>query len=140
MDAIRPRPLSDKELGVNVTELDVSLLTSDEAGTWLSDEEQFITGLNSLIDLFLAWEHVKVELVYKTPADALKDGMARIQRVLDSLIPELRWCGGLARFPPPCRGHEAQTVNILVTSLYIRSNLLQNLGQVEGITHRGLVR
>lgn len=135
---MRPRPLPDKDLEVTGVEINLSLLSSDAAETWL-DGQQFVDGLNSLIDLFLAWERIKIDLAYKQPADAMTDGMARIQKVLDSLIPELRWRGGLARFPAPCRGHEAQTVNILITSLYIRSNLLQNLGQVSSVTHQAIL-
>ncbi|KAG7131286.1 hypothetical protein HYQ45_010085 [Verticillium longisporum] len=107
--------------------------------TWMRDDEQYITGLNSLIDIMLVWEDAKVDMTHKSPTDTLREGMARIQAVLDNLIPELRWSGGLARYPQPCRSHEAQTVNILITSLYLRSNLLQNLGQIPGITHQGIV-
>ncbi|KAM0324917.1 hypothetical protein ACHAQA_007883 [Verticillium albo-atrum] len=136
---MRPLPLSDAELGVPNEETDISLLWPAVPETWLRDDEQFITGLNSLVDIMLVWEHSKVDMTYKSPADTLREGMARIQAVLDNLIPELRWRGGLARFPQPCRGHEAQTVNILITSLYVRSNLIQNFGQVPGITHQGIV-
>lgn len=140
VDPLRPKPLPDKELGVATVDLDASQMLQDMQEAWLNDEEQFITGLNGLADLFLVWEHVKTDMTHKPPEDTLKEGMARIQRVLDNLIPELRWRGGLTRFPTPSRGQEAQTVNILVTSLYMRSNLLQHLGQVPGITHQSIVR
>ncbi|KAG7143157.1 hypothetical protein HYQ45_000624 [Verticillium longisporum] len=107
--------------------------------TWMRDDKQYMTGLNSLIDIMLVWEDAKVDMTHKSPTDTLREGMARIQAVLDNLIPELRWSGGLARYPQPCRSHEAQTVNILITSLYLRSNLVQNLGQIPGITHQGIV-
>ncbi|KAG7147228.1 hypothetical protein HYQ46_003940 [Verticillium longisporum] len=107
--------------------------------TWMRDDKQYMTGLNSLIDIMLVWEDAKVYMTHKSPTDTLREGMARIQAVLDNLIPELRWSGGLARYPQPCRSHEAQTVNILITSLYLRSNLVQNLGQIPGITHQGIV-
>lgn len=122
------------------SETDVLSLWPAAPPSWLRDDEQFITGLNSLVDIRLVWDHVKVDMTHKTPADTLREGMARIQAVMDNLIPELRWRGGLARYPPPCRGHEAQIVNILITSLYVRSNLLQNLGHVPGITHQSIVR
>ncbi|KAM0275144.1 hypothetical protein ACHAQH_007518 [Verticillium albo-atrum] len=139
LETMRPLPLSDAELGVPDPELDTYVLWPAAAETWLRDDEQFITGLNSLIDIMLVWENAKVDMTCKAPTDTLRDGMAGIQAVLDNLIPELRWRGGLARFPQPCRGHESQTVNILITSLYLRSNLLQNLGQIPGITHQGIV-
>ncbi|KAM0438449.1 hypothetical protein ACHAPT_001198 [Fusarium lateritium] len=115
------------------------MLWSAAPETWLRDDEEFITGLNSLIDVLLVWERAKVDMAHKQPEETLRDGMANIQAVLDNLVPELRWRGGLARFPQPSRGHEAQTVNILITCLYVRSNLLQHLGQAPGITHQSIV-
>ncbi|KAH7116446.1 hypothetical protein EDB81DRAFT_819592 [Dactylonectria macrodidyma] len=139
LETMRPLPLSDAELGVPDPELDLSMLWPGAAETWLRDDEQFITGLNSLIDIMLVWEDAKGDMTYKAPTDTLRESMAWIQAVLDNLIPELRWNGGLARFPQPCRGHVAQTVNILITSLYLKSNLLQNLGPIPGITHHSIV-
>ncbi|KAG7112088.1 Glucose transport transcription regulator RGT1 like protein [Verticillium longisporum] len=139
LETMRPLPLSDAELGVPEPDVDIPVLWPGVEETWMRDDEQYITGLNSLIDIMLVWEDAKVDMTHKSPTDTLREGMARIQAVLDNLIPELRWSGGLARYPQPCRSHEAQTVNILITSLYLRSNLLQNLGQIPGITHQGIV-
>ncbi|KAJ4307898.1 hypothetical protein N0V84_012426 [Fusarium piperis] len=139
LQTIRPRPLSDKELGVPDTETNVSALWPGVPASWLIDDEEFITGLNSLADVLMVWERAKVDMVHKQPEETLRDGMARLQAVLDNLVPELRWRGGLARFPKPSQGHESQTVNLLITCLYIRSNLLQHLGQAPGITHQSIV-
>lgn len=137
---IRPRPLSDAELGVPDTETNISALWPAAPASWLKDDDQYITGLNSLADVLMVWERAKIDMAYKEPEETLRDGMARLQAVLDNLVPELRWRGGLARFPKPSRGHESQTVNILITCFYIRSNLLQHLGQAPGITHQSIVR
>ncbi|EGY22466.1 uncharacterized protein VDAG_03904 [Verticillium dahliae VdLs.17] len=139
LETIRPLPLSDAELGVPEPDVDIPSLWPGLEETWMRDDKQYMTGLNSLIDIMLVWEDAKVDMTHKSPTDTLREGMARIQAVLDNLIPELRWSGGLARYPQPCRSHEAQTVNILITSLYLRSNLVQNLGQIPGITHQGIV-
>ncbi|KAM5347348.1 hypothetical protein ACJ41O_010353 [Fusarium nematophilum] len=134
LEAIRPEPLSDIELGVPDTEVDASLLRSDAAKTWLRDDEEYVTGLNSLVDVMLIWERAKVDMAHKAPQETLRDGMAHVQQVLDNLIPELRWRGGLARFPQPSRGHEAQTVNILITSLYV-SDALEVLDHIPEEVH-----
>ncbi|RSL83228.1 hypothetical protein CEP51_004640 [Fusarium floridanum] len=136
---IRPRPLSDAELGVPDTETNISELWLAAPASWLKDDDEYITGLNSLADVLMVWERAKIDMAYKEPEETLRDGMARLQAVLDNLVPELRWRGGLARFPKPSRGHESQTVNILITCFYIRSNLLQHLGQAPGITHQSIV-
>ncbi|UPL02196.1 hypothetical protein LCI18_013130 [Fusarium solani-melongenae] len=139
LQTIRPRPLSDAELGVPDTETNLSALWPAAPSSWLKDDDQYITGLNSLADVLMVWERAKVDMAHKQPEETLRDGMARLQAVLDNLVPELRWRGGLARFPKPSRGHESQTVNILITCFYIRSNLLQHLGQAPGITHQSIV-
>ncbi|KAH7033708.1 uncharacterized protein B0I36DRAFT_266925 [Microdochium trichocladiopsis] len=140
LDSTRPRPLSDSELGVPRPEnLDTSMLDTEAKAIWLKDNDQYITGLNSLLDVMMVWEHVKIDMAHRPAADTLQAGMARMQAVMDNLAPELRWRGGLTRFPVPSPGHEAQTLNILITSLYIRSNLLQHLGTVPGISHASIV-
>ncbi|EEU35934.1 uncharacterized protein NECHADRAFT_85322 [Fusarium vanettenii 77-13-4] len=139
LQTIRPRPLSDAELGVPDAETNVSELWTAAPASWLKDDDQYITGLNSLADVLMVWERAKIDMAHKQPEETLRDGMARLQAVLDNLVPELRWRGGLARFPKPSRGHESQTVNILITCFYIRSNLLQHLGQAPGISHQSIV-
>lgn len=137
---LRPKPLSDVELEVCDTDIDASLLWPEQTAEWLNEDEEFISGLNSLVDILFVWERVKIDMTHREPEDTLRDGMADIQAALDNLIPELRWRGGLARYPKPSQGHEAQMVNILITSLYVRSNLLQHLGQAPDITHESIAR
>lgn len=141
LSTTRPQPLSDEQLGVPpLPSFDLSSLPRSAEAIWFQPRMQYITGLNSLLDVMMVWEHVKVDMAHRTPAETLRAGMARMQVVMDNLEPELRWRGGLTRFPTPDPGHEAQTLNILITSLYIRSNMLQHLGAVEGITHATIVR
>ena len=138
---MRPRCLADSDplLSVDQPDLDLSGSWPPPDSAWLEDRMEYITGLNSLVDVLMVWEQTKVDMTHKPPADSLREGMTRVQAVMDTLIPELRWRGGLARFPRPCWGHEVQMVNILITSLYLRSNLMQHLGQTPGISHRSIV-
>lgn len=140
LDTTRPRAVPDRDLAAPYPELDLSLLDSSAIPIWIRDDDEYITGLNSLIDVMMIWEHVKVDMTHRPAKETLTSGMIRMQTVMDNLAPELRWRGGLARFPLPSHGHEAQTVNILITSLFIRSNLLQHLGPVPGISHSSIVR
>ncbi|KXJ93602.1 hypothetical protein Micbo1qcDRAFT_183248 [Microdochium bolleyi] len=139
LDETRPRAVPDKDLAAPCPDLDVSALDAAAASIWLRDEDEYVTGLNSLIDVMMTWEHVKIDMTHRPAEKTLRSGMARMQNVMDTLAPELRWRGGLTRFPLPSHGHEAQTVNILITSLYVRSNLLQHLGPVPGISHSSIV-
>lgn len=142
LEAMRPQCLADSSplLSEGQTDLDLSGSWPGPESAWLEDGMEYITGLNSLADVLMVWEQAKVDMSHKPPADTLREGITRVQTVLDTLIPELRWRGGLARFPRPCWGHEVQTVNILITSLYLKSNLMQHLGQTPGISHKSIVR
>ena len=59
------------------------------------------------------------------PEEALKHHQNAIQHVIDFLPRELRWRGGLSRPLYVTQGHESQTANIFVSSLHLRSSLLQ---------------
>lgn len=91
------------------------------------DDLDFTPGLNDLIHLILVWERVNMEMIHRSPGETLRNGTGQVQAILDQLKPELRWTGGLAWFPKPLWCHEVQTVNILITSLSLKSNLLQHL-------------
>ncbi|KAJ3951487.1 hypothetical protein N0V92_012111, partial [Colletotrichum tropicale] len=81
-------------------------------------------------DLFLIWHEAQTApvSVYGTQEDALKHYLARIQTIIDSFPPELRWRGGLSRPGHITEGHDTQIANLFITSLNIRSNLLQKFG------------
>lgn len=131
---MRPKSILDRDLYPSST-------PKDYAPNWPEDEIPFIPGLNSLIDIFLIWEKGKVDIATKPPEEVLTRAMERIQTALDGLRPELRWRGGLTRFPRGAWGHEVQMVNILITALSIKSNFLQHLGSLlPGITHQDIVR
>ncbi|CAI6100757.1 unnamed protein product [Clonostachys chloroleuca] len=133
LEHLRPKSILDRDLYPSST-------PKDYAPNWPEDEIPFIPGLNSLIDIFLIWEKGKVDIATKPPEEVLTRAMERIQTALDGLRPELRWRGGLTRFPRGAWGHEVQMVNILITALSIKSNFLQHLGSLlPGITHQDIV-
>lgn len=132
LDHLRPLDLTDRQLYP-------ALVPRPETPNWPEDEIHFIPGLNSLIDVFLIWEQGKVDMTHKPPEETLRRAVDRIQSALDDLPPELRWRGGLTRYPKQVWGHEAQMVNILITALSLKSNFLQHLGSLlPGLTHHDI--
>ncbi|KAF5672036.1 beta-galactosidase [Fusarium heterosporum] len=92
---------------------------------WHGDETTYVPGLNSLSDLFLIWQEVKQVTIDTDPQGTIKKYLIKVQHVLDNLPPELRWRGGLSRPANVTDGHDVQIANLFVTSLNIRSNILQ---------------
>ncbi|KAK1479248.1 hypothetical protein CCUS01_16328 [Colletotrichum cuscutae] len=66
--------------------------------------------------------------LYGGQEEALKHWLAKIQTIIDNFPPELRWRGGLSRPSHITEGHDTQIANLFITSLNIRSNLLQKFG------------
>ncbi|KAG9251097.1 uncharacterized protein F5Z01DRAFT_332124 [Emericellopsis atlantica] len=133
LEHLRPMNITDSQLYPD-------LASSADTPSWPEDEIHFIPGLNSLIDVFLTWEQSKKDLTHKQPEETLKCAISRIQHILDNLPPDLRWTGGLTRFPQPVWGHKAQMVNILITALSLKSNFLQHLGSLlPGLSHYDII-
>lgn len=121
---LRPAVLSDNDLDPNGNEADPT------GETWHGDHTPYIAGLNSLSDLFLVW-HEAQSTPHQDPGISLQTYEAKVQNVIDSLPPELRWRGGLSRPANVTHGHDAQIANIFITSLHVQSNLLQKFGPAE---------
>ncbi|KAK7398675.1 hypothetical protein QQX98_011946 [Neonectria punicea] len=94
---------------------------------WHGDATSYVPGLNCLSDLFEVWHDVQLTPASADPAARLGKYLSQVQHVIDSLPPELRWRGGLSRPPNVTQGHDVQIANLFITSLHIRSNLLQKL-------------
>ncbi|KAF3805678.1 hypothetical protein GCG54_00005040 [Colletotrichum gloeosporioides] len=122
---LRPLPLSDSQLDTGP-----QLSPADGLPPWHGDTTSYVPGLNHLSDLFLIWHEAQTApvSVYGGQEDALKHYLARIQTIIDSFPPELRWRGGLSRPGHITEGHDTQIANLFITSLNIRSNLLQKFG------------
>ena len=115
---LRPVDVSDNDLDPNGDE------NHPTAKPWYGDHMPFTPGLNSLSDLFLVWHEVQSN-PHPDPDIALLTYQSKVQNVIDSLPPELRWRGGLSRPANVTHSHDAQIANIFITSLHVRSNLLQ---------------
>ncbi|WDK14646.1 hypothetical protein CGRA01v4_05927 [Colletotrichum graminicola] len=121
---LRPLPLTDSQLDTGPQ------LSTAELPPWHGDTTSYVPGLNQLSDLFLTWHEAQTAPVslYGGQEEALKHFLLRIQAIMDNFPPELRWRGGLSRPPLVTEGHDTQIANLLITSLNIRSNLLQKFG------------
>ncbi|KAF5617851.1 hypothetical protein F25303_13172 [Fusarium sp. NRRL 25303] len=117
----RPLPLSDNQMELKAPD-------SCHEPPWHGDETTYVPGLNSLSDLFLIWQEVQQGPEGAEPQIAITRYLSKIQQVLDNLPPELRWRGGLSRPANVTEGHDVQIANLFVTSLNIRSNILQKFG------------
>ncbi|KAH8649242.1 hypothetical protein BX600DRAFT_419407 [Xylariales sp. PMI_506] len=129
---LRPQPLTDQEL-------DSSPSFLAEAPPWHGDDTTYVPGLNHLVDIFLVWHYARIDRLYKTPEETLRAGLDRVQAALDCLPRELRWRGGLSRPTYSTWGHDAQIANLLVTSLHVKSTLLQHYGHTSDTEHQNLV-
>ncbi|KAF5577043.1 hypothetical protein FPCIR_12283 [Fusarium pseudocircinatum] len=120
----RPLPLSDNQM-------EPKALNSCHEPPWHGDDTTYVPGLNSLSDLFLIWQEVQQVPEGTEPQSTIMRNLAKIQQVLDNLPPELRWRGGLSRPANVTEGHDVQIANLFVTSLNIRSNILQKFGPTD---------
>ncbi|KAK1625511.1 hypothetical protein BDP81DRAFT_397788 [Colletotrichum phormii] len=121
---LRPLPLRDSQLETGPQ------LSHAELPPWHGDTTSYVPGLNQLSDLFLIWHEAQTAPIslYGGQEEALKHWLAKIQTIIDNFPPELRWRGGLSRPSHITESHDTQIANLFITSLNIRSNLLQKFG------------
>lgn len=116
--------LSRKPLFCTDQELEPHVTLQDHH-PWHGDATSYIPGLVHLVNLFQIWYQVQQE----RPAtlSTLQSALHRVQAALDDLPRELRWRGGLSR--PPCSnlGTDVQIVNLYITQIHIRSNLVDQI-------------
>ena len=133
-DTLRPSDMSDNEL-------DGDQSSSDESRGPAEGEVRYIPGFNANVDLFLSWQSARLEVLYMSPDEVLRRGFERVQAVLNTLPPELRWRGGLSCVPGTTWGHETQMFNLLINSLYLKSALLQHVGKTtSNYSHKVIIR
>ncbi|KAL3470300.1 hypothetical protein BJX99DRAFT_51729 [Aspergillus californicus] len=123
-----PDPLTDSELDPDPA------ASPDETVS-------YVPGLTHILNIFQTWHTCQTDRFYHPPEQVLSTGLSRIQTSLNDLPPELRWRGGLSRPLNATPGHDVQIANIFITSLYVRSNLLQQFGTPSNHQeeHRGIV-
>ena len=95
---------------------------------WHGNTKSYIPGLNYLSKLFLLWH--KSQRGADNSISHLQHHLNLVQRALDYLPPELKWRGGLSRPPQSNFGTDVQTVNLYITQLHIRSNLLEQINRL----------
>lgn len=117
----RPLPLSDDQMEPQYPK-------SCHEAPWHGDSTTYVPGLNSLSDLFLIWQEVQQVPGDFDPQTTIVRYLQKVQNVLNNLQPELRWRGGLSRPANVTEGHDVQIANLFITSLNIRSNILQRFG------------
>jgi len=126
----RPLPLTDNELDP---------ATNVSGDPWHGDDTSYVPALNHLADIFLAWHRAHLDRLYLPVEIALETALQRVQATLDLLPPELRWRGGLSRPRGATISHDAQIANLFITSLYVRSNILQLFDSSSRDEHQRLV-
>ena len=130
----RPLPLSDNQL-------DPLTPGQTDETPWHGDNTSYIPGLNSLYSLFRVWHEIQSTPPNRDPEEFIDRFLRMVQQVIDNLPPELRWRGGLSRPPGATKGHDVQIANLFVTSLHLRSNILQKFGTAGpyGAQHQRIV-
>ncbi|KAL3490037.1 hypothetical protein BJX62DRAFT_252219 [Aspergillus germanicus] len=125
-----PEPLTNHDLDPPPTPTPTFTLSPDLFPPRVDDDEKvtYVPGLTQLLQIFLTWHTCQTDRFYHPPLQVLSTGLSRIRSTIDSLPPELRWRGGMSRPRKATRGHDIQIANIFITSLYVRSNLLQQFG------------
>lgn len=118
-----PRPLN-----LTDDELEPPVAAGPDTAKWHGDGNSYVPGLNSLCDLYAIWHDFQVSPPENHTERYMVECFSRVEKVIDDLPVELRWRGGLSRRSTATPCHDIQIVNIFITSLHIRSNLLQNLG------------
>lgn len=110
---------------------DEQLLSGADAGSMESagPSVSYIPGLNALSRLFMIWH--SSQAITTQSMDNLYDQIMQAQRLLEDLPSELTW-------QPPHLGQFAfnvQKVNLKVTQLHIRSNLLEQMNALAQDQH-----
>ncbi|CAO2652342.1 Nn.00g006250.m01.CDS01 [Neocucurbitaria sp. VM-36] len=119
VNALLPLEISDEQLLVGGSEPSLTSSSSSQ-----SSHHSYIPGLNALSRLFLVWQ--SSQAIPTQTMENLQVHISRAHRVLSDLPRELSWTGGQA-----CQmgafGFNVQKVNLRITQLHIRANLLEQM-------------
>ncbi|KAJ4373199.1 hypothetical protein N0V83_003492 [Neocucurbitaria cava] len=100
--------------------------TSSQGGN-----HSYVPGLNALSRLFLVWQTSQA-VPYQT-MENLQEHISRAQQVLNDLPPELSYTGQASQVGD--FGFNVQKVNLKITQLHIRSNLLEQMNTLAKDQH-----
>ncbi|KAL1612303.1 hypothetical protein SLS60_000527 [Paraconiothyrium brasiliense] len=111
---------------------DEGLLAGIPQALHSSPSRSYVPGLNALARLFLIWQ-ASQSVPIKT-MEHLQESMKQAQQALTDLPPQLKWrsrpgspLSGEERVIGGDFGTDVQTVNLKVTQLHIRANLLEQM-------------
>lgn len=112
---------------------DAHLLNNNEPSSpdHIGTENSYVPGLNALSRLFMAWQ--SSQAIETQTMGNVQAHIERISQLADSLPLELSWKGDHIKGD---FGFNVQTVNLKITQLFIRSNLLEQmntLAKAEGL-------
>jgi hypothetical protein len=107
---------------------DEQLVDQDEPSSpdHIGSGYSYVPGLNALSRLFLVWQSSQATSVQSM--QNLQAHIERAHRIVDNLPPELSWKGS-AQINGDF-GFDVQTVNLKVTQLHLRSNLLEQMNTI----------
>ena len=106
---------------------DAQLLNGNEPSSpdHIGSEHSYVPGLNALSRLFMVWQSSQATLTQSM--ENLQAHIERAHRIVDNLPPELSWKGIQISGD---FGFDVQTVNLKITQLHIRSNLLEQMNTI----------
>ncbi|KAF3034160.1 hypothetical protein E8E12_004928 [Didymella heteroderae] len=106
---------------------DAQLLGQDEppSPNHIGSEHSYVPGLNALSRLFMVWQSSQATATQSM--ENLQAHIARTHRVADNLPPELSWKRDRINGD---FGFDVQTVNLKITQLHIRANLLEQMNAI----------
>lgn len=106
---------------------DAQLLGQDEPSSpdHIGSEHSYVPGLNALSRLFMVWQSSQSTATQSM--ENLQAHIERAHRIADNLSPELSWKGNHISGD---FGFDVQTVNLKITQLHIRANLLEQMNAI----------
>ncbi|KAH7401261.1 hypothetical protein BKA66DRAFT_436419 [Pyrenochaeta sp. MPI-SDFR-AT-0127] len=110
-------------LPMDVTDEQLFLGSEADSIALTTGNYSYVPGLNALSGLFLVWQ--SSQTISVQTMENLSEHISRAHHVLDDVSPELRWQGEASQFGD--FGFNVQKVNLKITQLHIRSNLLEQM-------------
>lgn len=106
---------------------DARLLDQDEPSSpdHIGSDHSYVPGLNALSRLFMVWQSSQATATQSM--GNLQAHIERAHRIADNLPPELSWKG---HHISGDFGFDVQTVNLKITQLHIRANLLEQMNAI----------
>lgn len=128
VSALTPMAISDGQL-LYETESDAALSPAQN----LSPEASYVAGLNALSSLFLIWQSSQATATQTM--ENLQGHISRAHQALHSLPAELSWQEEATNDETSHFGFNVEKVNLKITQLHVRSNLLEQMNTIARAQH-----